>query len=118
MWKTKDAALESRLRATWDGLAAAQQRKLPIQVAISGGIGQPLVLRLTDPNGNTAGQRSAGCVTHICCVCCVPRGAEWRRRWAAASVVVRLAHDSGIRTGDWLALFLRSATGIAQLAAS
>lgn len=46
VWRTKDPALEARLRASWDGLAGAQQRKLGVHVRVSGGLGMPMELKL------------------------------------------------------------------------
>ena len=46
VWKTHDAEVEQRLRRTYDGLSAAELRKVPVEVAVSGAIGQPLMVRL------------------------------------------------------------------------
>ncbi|PNG99986.1 hypothetical protein TSOC_014216, partial [Tetrabaena socialis] len=53
VWRTKDPALESRLRSSYDGLAAADNRRLTVTVAVSGRLGGPLTLRLTDPEGRS-----------------------------------------------------------------
>ncbi|GLC64650.1 Peptidase U32 [Pleodorina starrii] len=54
VWRTKDPALESRLRASYDGLAAADARSLPVAAAVRGGLGSPLTLTLTDPVAGVA----------------------------------------------------------------
>ncbi|GIL60544.1 hypothetical protein Vafri_15096 [Volvox africanus] len=53
VWRTKDPSLESRLRASFDGLAAADTRRLPVTAAAAGALGQPLTLTLTDPDNRT-----------------------------------------------------------------
>ncbi|GIL91502.1 hypothetical protein Vretifemale_19091 [Volvox reticuliferus] len=54
VWRTKDPALESRLRASFEGLAAADTRCLPVTAAVAGALGQPLTLAVTDPDNRTA----------------------------------------------------------------
>lgn len=56
VWKTKDSALESKLRATYDGLSAADSRKLCVDVSVSGSVDKPLMIRLKDSDGNVAGK--------------------------------------------------------------
>ncbi|KAG2432764.1 hypothetical protein HYH02_012897 [Chlamydomonas schloesseri] len=46
VWRTKDPALEARLRASWDGRAAAEARRLPVTAEVSGRVGEPLTLTL------------------------------------------------------------------------
>ncbi|GLI60382.1 hypothetical protein VaNZ11_002388 [Volvox africanus] len=53
VWRTKDPSLESRLRASFDGLAAADTRRLPVAAAAAGALGQPLTLTLTAPDNRT-----------------------------------------------------------------
>jgi hypothetical protein len=48
VWQTKDPALEARLRASYDGLPAAAQRRLPVAVAVQAAVGQPMRVTLTD----------------------------------------------------------------------
>ena len=48
VWKTKDPVLEGRLRASFEGLSAAQQRRLPVHVGVQAQLGQPLRITLTD----------------------------------------------------------------------
>ncbi|EFJ50364.1 hypothetical protein VOLCADRAFT_116887 [Volvox carteri f. nagariensis] len=53
MWRTKDPALESRLRASYDSLAAANMRRLPVTAAVAGAVGAatrlPLVAAANRP---------------------------------------------------------------------
>ncbi|KAG2496534.1 hypothetical protein HYH03_005358 [Edaphochlamys debaryana] len=51
VWRTKDPALESRLRASFESVASAAARRLPVAVSVWGRAGEPLRLRLTDPEG-------------------------------------------------------------------
>lgn len=46
MWKTHDPDVEQRLKRTYDGLAAADMRKVAVDVALSGAVGQPLTIVL------------------------------------------------------------------------
>ena len=39
VWRTKDPALEARLRHSWDGRAAAEARRLPVTAVRGGGGG-------------------------------------------------------------------------------
>ena len=48
VWKNKDHALEGRLRSSYEGLAAAAQRRLPVSVGVQAALGAPLRLTLTD----------------------------------------------------------------------
>lgn len=50
-WRNKDPALEARLRASYESLPAAQQRRLPVAVAVTAAAGEPLKVVLTDPQG-------------------------------------------------------------------
>jgi hypothetical protein len=54
LWKNKDPALEARLRATYDGVAAAARRRLPVAVAVAAAAGAPLRVTLTDGEGRAA----------------------------------------------------------------
>ena len=40
VWRSSDPELEARLRATYEGLPAASARRLPVDVAVAGGLGQ------------------------------------------------------------------------------
>ncbi|GFH25184.1 DUF3656 domain-containing protein, partial [Haematococcus lacustris] len=51
VWKTKDHALEARLRATYEGLAGSAMRSLPVSARVSGKIGSALNLTLRDDAG-------------------------------------------------------------------
>jgi hypothetical protein len=75
VWKNRDAALESQLRASYEGLSAAAARKLPVAVAVAGRVGQPLTLTLRDGDGNTAGARLWAAVQGGC-------GAVGRGSWS------------------------------------
>ncbi len=46
MWKTRDPEVNMRLRRSFDGLAAADMRKVPVDVAVEGGVGSPLTVTL------------------------------------------------------------------------
>ncbi len=48
VWRTRDPALEQRLKTVWEG---GVQRRVPITAHVAGGLGQPLCLTLTDPSG-------------------------------------------------------------------
>ena len=48
VWKNKDPVLDGRLRASYDGLAAAAQRRLPVVVSVEAALGSPLRVTLTD----------------------------------------------------------------------
>ena len=48
VWKNKDHALEGRLRSSYEGLAAAAQRRLPVSVGVQAALGAPLRVTLTD----------------------------------------------------------------------
>lgn len=54
VWKNRDAALESRLRRTYDSLSSSEQRKLAVAVEVSGSLGEPLVIRVMDQEGHVA----------------------------------------------------------------
>lgn len=49
VWRTKDPSLESRLRASYDGLAAVNMRRRPVRASVAGVVGSPLKLTLTLP---------------------------------------------------------------------
>ncbi|KAJ9533871.1 hypothetical protein QJQ45_026959, partial [Haematococcus lacustris] len=51
VWKTKDHALEARLRASYEGLAGSVMRSLPVSARVSGKIGSALNLTLRDDAG-------------------------------------------------------------------
>ena len=57
VWRTRDPALEKRLRGVWDG---GIQRRVPVTGRVAGRVGQPLSVTLTDPRGRTATARSEG----------------------------------------------------------
>ena len=40
VWRSSDPELEARLRATYDGLPAAAARRLPVDVAVAGRLGE------------------------------------------------------------------------------
>ena len=46
VWRTKDAALDARLKGSFEGLAAADLRRVPVSVRVAGSLGQPLRLVL------------------------------------------------------------------------
>ena len=88
IWKNRDPALERRLRASYEALPAASQRRLPVAVAVQAALGTPLRVTLTDEQvgrggagGQGAGGGAAGCglqsscfVVHQqlkCVFCCV-----------------------------------------------
>lgn len=48
VWKNRDPALERRLRASYEALPAASQRRLPLAVSMRAVVGQPLRVTLTD----------------------------------------------------------------------
>ena len=48
VWKNMDHALAGRLRASYEGLAAAAQRRLPVSVSVQASLGAPLRVTLTD----------------------------------------------------------------------
>ncbi len=48
LWRTHDAALERRLRGTYEGLAAASVRRLVVDASVSGAVGQEMCLTLTE----------------------------------------------------------------------
>ncbi|GAB4816072.1 hypothetical protein N2152v2_003118 [Parachlorella kessleri] len=50
-WRNKDSALDARLRASYEGLPAVRQRRLPVRVQVSAAAGAPLEVLLTDPEG-------------------------------------------------------------------
>ena len=54
VWKNLDPVLEGEIRKTYDGLSATACRKVPVAVAVSGAIGKPLQLQLTDDQGLVA----------------------------------------------------------------
>jgi putative protease len=54
VWKNSDPVLEGEIRKTYEGLSAAASRKVPVAVAVSGAIGKPLQLQLTDDQGLVA----------------------------------------------------------------
>jgi putative protease len=51
LWKTSDPALERRWRRSYAGSQPRFQR--PLEATVSGRVGEPLVLRVTDDQGNT-----------------------------------------------------------------
>lgn len=87
MWRTKDPALESRLKASYDSLAATDNRRLPVTVAVHGSLGSPLSLTLTDPDG-----RRVAAATEV------PLAAAARRPLAAEDVVRALGPTLGSDT--------------------
>lgn len=54
VWRNKDGALEARLRATYDGLAASAVRRVPVTVRVTGAVGLPLTITLKDEQGREA----------------------------------------------------------------
>lgn len=48
VWKNRDPALERRLRASYEALPAASQRRLPVAVAVTAAVGAPLRVTITD----------------------------------------------------------------------
>lgn len=52
VWKNQDPALMARLRSSYDGLAAAAQRRLPVTVTVHAALGSPLRVTLIDEQGN------------------------------------------------------------------
>ncbi|KAF8065609.1 LHT2 [Scenedesmus sp. PABB004] len=60
VWKSRDPALEARLRESYESVSSTTARKLPVQVAVSGAVGAPLALTLTDPAGNTVSADTGG----------------------------------------------------------
>jgi hypothetical protein len=65
VWKTRDAALESRLKATYDGLSQAAARKLPVAAAVIGAIGTPLRVLLRDDDGNEVCEQWAALASEL-----------------------------------------------------
>lgn len=59
VWRTKDHALEARLRASYESRPAAAARRLAIAAAVAGRLGGPLTLTLTDPEGRSVTAASA-----------------------------------------------------------
>ncbi|KAK9825658.1 hypothetical protein WJX81_006317 [Elliptochloris bilobata] len=59
VWRSSDPALEARLRSTYEGLAAAAARRLPVDVAVAGRIGQALTVEVRGDNGCAACGESA-----------------------------------------------------------
>ena len=55
VWRTRDHDLERRLRPIWDG---DLQRRVVVSAHVTGALGQPLRLSLTDPSGRTVGRES------------------------------------------------------------
>jgi len=55
VWRTRDPALEARLRPLWDG---GVQRRIPVRAVAGGAAGAPLRLTLVDPEGRTGEARS------------------------------------------------------------
>ncbi|MEW5305319.1 MAG: hypothetical protein WDW36_007867 [Sanguina aurantia] len=54
VWRTKDAALESRLRSSYEKLSSTEGRKIDVHVAAAGRLGEVLSLTLRDPEGRVA----------------------------------------------------------------
>ena len=48
VWRTRDPALDARLKDVWEGPI---RRRVPITAAVSGAVGEPLTLTLTDDRG-------------------------------------------------------------------
>ena len=46
VWRTKDPALESHLRASYEGLASSAMRGVAVDVCVEGKLGRPLVVTL------------------------------------------------------------------------
>ncbi|CAG9462136.1 unnamed protein product [Pedinophyceae sp. YPF-701] len=49
VWRTRDTAVESAARASFDAVSDADRRRAPVVAAVEGRVGEPLTLRLTDP---------------------------------------------------------------------
>lgn len=63
VWKNKDPALMSSLKASYTSVAAASRRRIPLKVNITCTIGEPLVIQIKDLHGNiTATATTASCV--------------------------------------------------------
>ena len=55
-----DPALEARLRASYDALPAAAQRRLPVGVVVQARLGAPLRVVLTDAEVGGRGEGARG----------------------------------------------------------
>ena len=55
VWRTRDLALEARLRPLWEG---GVQRRVPLTAVVAGRSGTPLELTLLDPEGRQGEARS------------------------------------------------------------
>ena len=56
VWKTSDPALDKELRATFD--SAKPNARRPVRIAVSGRVGEPLVLEVSDESGHRVSVRS------------------------------------------------------------
>lgn len=91
VWRTKDPALESALRATFESVAESDQRKLPVHASVSGSLGTPLRLTLQAP-----GWPVSGAALHAVTVCSkVPLTAARGRPMTRADVAAGLGAGLG-----------------------
>lgn len=54
VWRNKDPILEAKIRRTFEGLAESEKRAVPVDCHVSGALGAPLVVTLTDAKGRAA----------------------------------------------------------------
>ena len=56
LWKTKDSTLERRLRDSYENIAAADRRRVPVSVSVvCTGIGSPLTINIYDERNGVCG---------------------------------------------------------------
>lgn len=100
VWRTKDPALESTLRATFESVSEADQRRMPVHASVSGSLDTPLQLTLRAP-----GRPVSGAAEHIVTVCselrlAAARGRAMTRADVAAALGPGLGGEAPLRLQD------------------
>lgn len=91
VWRTKDPALDSALRATFESVAEADQRKLPVHALVTGTLDAPLQLTLRAPGRPTSG----AAVHEVTVVSALPLASARGRPMTRADVAAALGGGLG-----------------------